>query len=139
GDGGGLDDHQRHAAGRPAAEVDQVPVVREPVPGDVLAHGGHHDAVAERHAADRERAEEVDLGHLTVVVGPGRAAASRGLLRLVGGVPIPHPPPKGPPQRGLLLTLDPDSLRVHKRMSTEMREFSTVPAVFNAADRYTWI
>jgi hypothetical protein len=46
GDGRGLDDHQRHAAGSPAAQVDQVPVVREPVSGDVLAHGRHHDPVA---------------------------------------------------------------------------------------------
>ena len=34
GDGRGLDDHQRHPACRPAAQVDQVPVVRQPVPGD---------------------------------------------------------------------------------------------------------
>src|SRR5262249_40684647 len=49
---------------------------------------GRHDPVAERHPADRERAEQVDLGHLPVVVGPGRAAVGRGLLRLVGGVMI---------------------------------------------------
>src|SRR5215468_10120868 len=30
---------------------------------------------------------------------------------------------------GYLGVLDPDSLRVHKRMNSEMREFSTVPAV----------
>ncbi len=34
--------------------------------------------------ADRERAEEVDLGHLPIVVGPGQAAVGHGLLRLVG-------------------------------------------------------
>ena len=84
GDGRGLDDHQRHPAGRPAAQVDQVPVVREPVPGDVLAHGGHHDPVAERHPADRERAEEVDLGHLPIVVAVGRTAVGCGLLRVIG-------------------------------------------------------
>ena len=69
-----------------AAQVDQVPVVREPVSGDVLAHGGHHNPVAERHAADRERAEEVDLRHLPVVVGTGRAAVGCGFLREIGPV-----------------------------------------------------
>src|SRR5262249_664310 len=91
GEGGGLDEHQRHPAGRPAAQVDKVPVVREPVPGDVLTHGGHHDPVAKRHPADRERAEEVDLGHLTVVVGTGRAAVGCGFLRVIGTV-IGHNP-----------------------------------------------
>jgi hypothetical protein len=86
GDGRGLADHQRHPASRPAAQVDQVPVVGEPVPGDVLAHGGHHDAVAEGHPADRERAEQVDLGHLAVVVGTGRAAVGCGFLRVIGTV-----------------------------------------------------
>src|SRR5215469_12088026 len=34
---------------------------------------------------------------------------------------------------------DPDRLRVHKRMKPEMREFSTVPAVLDAADRHARI
>src|SRR5262249_10611427 len=38
-----------------------------------------------------------------------------------------------------LLTLDPDRLRVHKGMKPEVREFSTVPAVLDAADRYARI
>src|SRR5580704_10039392 len=36
--------------------------------------GRHHDPVAQRDRADRERAGEVDLGHVPVVVGAGRAA-----------------------------------------------------------------
>src|SRR5262245_17282359 len=39
----------------------------------------------------------------------------------------------------MLSTLDPDRLRVHERIRSEMRKFSTIPAVFDAADRYTWI
>src|SRR5262245_4287762 len=45
----------------------------------------------------------------------------------------------GPQPSAPLLTLDPDRLRVHKRVRAEMREFSTVTAVFEAADRNTWI
>ena len=47
--------------------MDQVPIVCEAVRRDVLAHGRHHDSVAERHSADRERAKEVDLGHRPIV------------------------------------------------------------------------
>ena len=36
---------------------------------------------------------------------------------------------------GHLDVFDPDRLRVHKRMQPEMREFATVPAVLDAADR----
>src|SRR4051812_29151301 len=70
-DGCGLNHDERNPTSRPAAQMDQVPIVCESVPGDVLAHGRHHDTVAERHSADRERAEKVDLGHLAVVIGPG--------------------------------------------------------------------
>ena len=68
GDSRGFDHHQGHAAGGPAPEMDQMPVVRQPVLGDVLAHRGHHDPIAKCHPADRERAEEVDLGHFAIVV-----------------------------------------------------------------------
>ena len=58
GDGRGLGHDQRRPAHRPAAEMDQVPVVAQALLGTVLAHRGHDDPVAEGHAADREGAEQ---------------------------------------------------------------------------------
>ncbi len=74
-DSRGFDDDQRHAAGGPAAQMDQVPVVGQSILGDVLTHRRHHDPIAQRHAADRERTEQIDFRHFAVVVGPGQAAA----------------------------------------------------------------
>jgi hypothetical protein len=56
-----------------------VPVVGEPVTCDVLAHRRHHDPVAERDPANREWAEKVDLGNLTVVIGTGVTAMTERL------------------------------------------------------------
>jgi hypothetical protein len=56
-----LDHDQGRAAHRPAAEMDQVPVVAQPFLGAVLAHWGHHDPVAEGDAADRQGAEQSGL------------------------------------------------------------------------------
>ena len=52
---GGLHANQRGAANCPAAEVDQVPVVGEPVFGGVLTHGRYRDPVAQCDLADSER------------------------------------------------------------------------------------
>jgi hypothetical protein len=57
-DGRGLGKDQRRAADGAAAEVDQVPVVREPVVAGVLAHRGHEDAAPEIDAAQHERIEQ---------------------------------------------------------------------------------
>ena len=75
--GGRLHDHQGHAADRPAAEVDEVPVVGQPLLGAVLAHRRHDDPVAEGDPPDRQRAEQVRLGHFPVVVRRGGAAVGR--------------------------------------------------------------
>ena len=53
-----LGEHERRAADRELSEVDEVPVVGESVDARVLAHRRHADAVAERHAAEREGFEE---------------------------------------------------------------------------------
>ena len=74
GHGGRLDDHQGRAADGTTPQVDQVPVVRQPLVGAVLAHRRHDDPVAERHPADFQGAEQVDLGHFAVVVDVGHAA-----------------------------------------------------------------
>ena len=49
------------AAGGQAAVVDEVPVLGPALPGGVLAHGRHADAVGQHHAAQREGFEE--MGH----------------------------------------------------------------------------
>ncbi len=67
-----LDHHQRHAADRPAPEVDQVPVVGHPLGRAVLAHRRHHDPVPQLDPPDLQRTEEVDLRHLAVVIGARR-------------------------------------------------------------------
>ena len=50
-------DHDRDVPEIDLAQMDQMPIVRKPVLGDVLAHGRHHDPVAESHTAECERAE----------------------------------------------------------------------------------
>ena len=57
-DRGRLGEDQRRAADRAAAEVDEVPVVRHPVLGRVLAHRRDDDPVPQRDGALRERREE---------------------------------------------------------------------------------
>jgi hypothetical protein len=57
-------DHQRGAAHRAASEVDQMPVVGEPVLARVLAHGRDRNAIAEREFADCERSKK--SGHVPV-------------------------------------------------------------------------
>ncbi|CAI6098170.1 unnamed protein product [Clonostachys chloroleuca] len=57
-DGRGLDDGQRGAGEGELAQVDEVEVGGVPVPGAVGAHGGHDEAVLQRHAADPERPEQ---------------------------------------------------------------------------------
>src|SRR5262249_14453497 len=63
-----LDHDQRTPADGATAEVDQVPIVGHPLAGAILAHRRHHDPVAECHAPDRQRTEEVDLGDLAIVI-----------------------------------------------------------------------
>jgi hypothetical protein len=62
GDRRGLDHDQGRAAHGATAEVDQVPVVAQALIGAVLAHGGHDDPVAERHAAEGQRTEQDGRG-----------------------------------------------------------------------------
>ena len=77
GDGGRLDHDKSDPARGSAAEVDQVPVVGQPVVGAVLAHRRHHDPIAKRDAPDRQRAEQVDFGNFAVVVRPRRTPVDR--------------------------------------------------------------
>ena len=83
GDGGGLDHDQCRSAYGTAAKVNQVPVAGQPLLRDVLAHGRHHDPIAERDAADRQRTEQIDFRDFPVVVGVSRAAVGSGRARTV--------------------------------------------------------
>ena len=61
-DGGGLGQHQPEPAGRPRAEVHQVPVVGHAVGRGVLAHRRQPDAVAQRQPTQRDRLEQLGQG-----------------------------------------------------------------------------
>ncbi len=54
------------------AKVHEVPVVRKPFVGAILTHRRHHDPIAKGDTPNRQRAQEVDVGHLAVVVRLGR-------------------------------------------------------------------
>src|SRR5580698_8654075 len=58
GDGGGFGEDEGCAADGAAAEVDEMPVVREAVVAGVFAHGGDDDAVGEGEGADGDGGEE---------------------------------------------------------------------------------
>ena len=51
--------HQSRATDRAAAEMDEMPVVSQPISARVLAHGRDKDAIGEFQIADRERIEQV--------------------------------------------------------------------------------
>ena len=53
-----LDDDQAHPPGGAAPQVDEVPVVRETVDADILAHGRHRHPVAHGYPAQRQRREQ---------------------------------------------------------------------------------
>src|SRR5215207_8443803 len=59
GDSSRLGQHETGAADGTAAQMDHVPIGREPVRTRVLAHRRHHDAVAEQDVTNRERAEQL--------------------------------------------------------------------------------
>ena len=69
-----LDHHHPRPADGAAAEVDQVPVRRQPVLAGVLAHRRNPDAVAERQLAQRDRGEK--RAHGAATVGRTRAFGS---------------------------------------------------------------
>ena len=83
GDGRRLDHDQSDAACRPAAQMHEVPIVGQPVVGAVLTHRRHDDPIAKRDAANRQRAEQVDIGNLPVMLGSGGAAMGRGKRSLL--------------------------------------------------------
>ena len=53
----GLDQDQCHAATCSTAEMDEVPVIRETIRGNILAHRGHHDSVGQRQPPKLHRSE----------------------------------------------------------------------------------
>src|SRR5688572_29526797 len=83
GDRGRLDKDEGCAADGATAEMDEVPVVRKSVTSGILAHGRHHDAIAESDTADRQRAEEVNLGNVPIVIGAGSATMSEESRRIM--------------------------------------------------------
>ena len=71
---GRLDEDQARASNRPAAQVDEMPVVGQPILGAVLAHRRDDDPVAKLGAFDPQGAEKVDLGDRPAGVDHGRTA-----------------------------------------------------------------
>src|SRR6185503_13038268 len=59
GDGGGFGEDKCGAADRAAAEMDEVPLVCEPVDARVLTHRRNQYPIGERQPAQRERFEEM--------------------------------------------------------------------------------
>jgi hypothetical protein len=64
-DRGRLGQHQARAADRAAAEMHEVPVIREAVGARVLAHRRDEHAIGKGDVADGERLEEVRHPHLS--------------------------------------------------------------------------
>ena len=76
-----LHDDKPRAPRRPAAEMHKMPVVGEAVLGRILAHGRDGDAIAESHAPQFQRSQEIDLGHPQILPGFGPPGTD-GVLRL---------------------------------------------------------
>ena len=73
--GRGLDHDLPGPAHGATAEMDEVPVVGNPVPGAVLAHGGQEDSIPELDPAQLQRREQLaHLDSLSCVCGYGRAS-----------------------------------------------------------------
>jgi sulfite reductase beta subunit-like hemoprotein len=66
------------------AKMDEVPIIRHPFDGAVLAHRRHHNTIAERHAAECRRGEKIDLGDFTIVIGTRWAAMACLLVSWLG-------------------------------------------------------
>jgi hypothetical protein len=64
-------------ARRSAAEMDQVPIVGQSILGAVLTHRRHNDPIPKGHASDRQRTEEIEVGHFPIMVHARRAAVRR--------------------------------------------------------------
>ena len=73
-----------------AAKVNQVPVAGQPLLlRNILAHGRHHDPVAELDAAYHQRTEQINFRDLPVVVGVSRAAVGRDVRgRFIGSLAV---------------------------------------------------
>ena len=67
---------RRRAADRAAAEMHEMPVVREAVLARILAHRRHADAIAQTHVAQLQRREEI-RGHGAAIRFPHRHAGAR--------------------------------------------------------------
>ena len=61
---GQFHDHEAGAAGGELAGVHQVPVGRKALHRRILMHRRHHDAVLQRHAADRHRGKQQRFRHV---------------------------------------------------------------------------
>ena len=61
---GRFHDHEAGAAGGEFAGIHQVPVGRKALHRRILMHRRHHDAILQRHAADRHRGKQQRFRHL---------------------------------------------------------------------------
>ena len=78
-----LDHYEGDPADSPAAEVDQMPVIGKSIMGGILAHRRHGDPVPKCDTANFQGAEQIDFGHLPVVLSAGLAGAGGYAHRLV--------------------------------------------------------
>jgi hypothetical protein len=73
---GRLNEDETRAAQGEAAEMDEVPVIGEPVPRRVLTHRRNDKAIAQRQPTQRHRREKERLGHgAPVLKGKGRRSS----------------------------------------------------------------
>src|SRR5205823_83074 len=72
-----LDYGESDPACSPAANVNQMPIVRETVVGAVLAHRRHYDPIPKGDPSYRKRTEQINVGDFPVMVHARRAAVSR--------------------------------------------------------------
>ena len=78
-----LDHYEGDPAGSPAAEMNQMPVIGKSILGGILAHRRHGDPVPKCDTPNRQGAEQIDLGHLPVVLCAGLTGAGGYAHRLV--------------------------------------------------------
>jgi hypothetical protein len=83
---GRLGEHERSAADRARAEVDEMPVARESIDARVLTHGADDKTMGERHRAYGERLEQSDHSRTLRQICGART------IRAHLGAPQPHTP-----------------------------------------------
>src|ERR1019366_7507467 len=76
-DGSCLDHDQRNCPGCSTSEMYQMPIIRHALLGAVLTHGRHDDSIAELESTDRQRTQQINVRHASVVFRVRRATMRR--------------------------------------------------------------